>query len=83
MSSRAIKKAVTSDGQEVCLSLEEGRSWQGFVLTGLPEPHRKKHENKPKALSAAVMVWNRVVRREDRVTVGEVSVALHGQPRLQ
>lgn len=78
---RIIKSARLRDGNEIKLSLKDQVCWQGFVLTGLPPKH-DQHENKPKTLSAAVTIWNRVTSVQDRITAQEISAKITANHNL-
>lgn len=78
---RIIKSARLRDGSETKLSLKDPVCWQGFVLTGLPAK-LAQHENKPKTLSAAVIIWNRVTSVKDRITVQEISAKITANHNL-
>lgn len=73
---RILKKARLENGGEVTLEVDEMRTWKGFVVSGI-EPHVK-----PQTLSAAVMIWNRVVQTADRVTVKGISAKIIGNKQI-
>ena len=73
---RILKKARLENGGEVTLEVDEMRTWKGFVVSGI-EPHVK-----PQTLSAAVMIWNRVVPTADRVTVKGISSKIIGNKQI-
>lgn len=71
-----LKRAMTKDGAEVTLEVDEARTWKGFIVSGV-EPHIK-----PQSLSAAVTIWNRVVQSGDRVTVQGISAKIIGNKQI-
>lgn len=70
-----LRQADNDDGSEMNLAYRGRVYWQGFVLTGLPK-HMSHHENKPKTLSSAVKVWNKVAQNNDKLTIQEVSAMI-------
>lgn len=74
---KILRQTTTDSGEEVNLGYRGQIYWQGFVLTGLPKGFQQ-HEDKPKTLSAAVMIWNKVAKTNERLSVQEVSAMISG-----
>lgn len=71
-----IAEATNFEGKTMTLGFAPTRSWQAFIITGMPNPG-KSNEGKGMSLGKAVDVWNASIQsRRDALKTITVSARL-------